>query len=341
MITLIYNISEPEEGGVGRYTYELRHRLKKKIKMNEINLSPSFGKNNFEKLFGILWKRKYFLAKHLSKFSEVNHFTQAEIFFYFKGHGKTIVTMHNPPPTSKIFPNKYESFYSIVRDVLLVNRFKEALKKADFLIANSQLTKERVIDNLKDESKIKVINFGIGKRYSIITPFEKRKNIIGYVGSFATHKRVNKLLKDWMKNSNSLSKFKLKLYGIGGNQFNFLRLTYNNNQNIKFLGLAKASNLPKVYNSFKAFILPSIGESFGFPLLEAIACGTPTFIYKDAIITPEIKKYCITINSIVEVPKLLESIREKEIIKKSKKVKEKFNWDTNIEETIKIYKKFQ
>jgi glycosyltransferase involved in cell wall biosynthesis len=341
MVTLIYNILQPEYGGVGRYTFELLSKLRRRIKFNEIDLSQSFGKNNFEKLLAILWKRKQFLSKHLDNFTDINHFLQTEIFFYFKGHGKMIVTLHNPPPFTKAISDMYPGYYSLARSFLFLNRYKEALNKADFLIANSQITKEGILEKGFDESRVKVIGLGIDERFKIIKPFERRKNVVGYVGSFAAHKRVNKLLNDWEKNFNKLRNFNLNLWGSKGTQEEFLKNQYNRKFDISFLGQFSEKISVKIYNSFKAFIFPSKGESFGLPIIEAVACGSPVFIYENAKITPEVRKYAIEIESISEIPDILEKIKAKELVKKSKEVKKEFNWNKNAEETLKIYKKLE
>jgi glycosyltransferase involved in cell wall biosynthesis len=342
MVTLIYNISDPERGGVGRYTYELLMKLRKKIKFNEIDLSPSFGKSYLEKLSAIIWKRKRFLLSQKDKFSEVNHFLLPQIFYDVNQTGKTIITFHSGPPFTG--PYKLHNFflcrdyYSLIKIILIFKRYKEALEKVDFLIANSKLTEECCIEAGVDKNIIKVIPFGIDENFKINTNFNNRKNIIGYVGSFAFHKRVDKLLKDWKENFNKLSKYKLHLYGSGGVQFKSLKKRYHNKHNIKFLGMVKKGGIIKAYNSFCGLVFPSKWESFGLPIIEAIACGSPVFIYKDAEITPEVRKYGIEIDSVLEIPEILENIDTDKLKKLSREVKEEFNWNKHVGETIKIYK---
>ena len=56
------------------------------------------------------------------------------------------------------------------------------------------------------------------------------------------------------------------------------------------------SDLPNIYNNAFAFLYPSLRESFGIPLLEAMACGTPV-ITSNTSSMPEIGgPYAILIN---------------------------------------------
>ena len=44
---------------------------------------------------------------------------------------------------------------------------------------------------------------------------------------------------------------------------------------IKFLNYVSYKDLPTIINQAIALVFPSLWEGFGFPVLEAMACGTP------------------------------------------------------------------
>jgi len=44
---------------------------------------------------------------------------------------------------------------------------------------------------------------------------------------------------------------------------------------VMFLGPVAGADLPALYSGAKLFVFPSLFEGFGFPVLEAMACGTP------------------------------------------------------------------
>jgi len=47
---------------------------------------------------------------------------------------------------------------------------------------------------------------------------------------------------------------------------------------VRFPGFIPDADLPFWYNGAEAFVYPSIFEGFGLPVLEALACGTPTIV---------------------------------------------------------------
>ena len=56
---------------------------------------------------------------------------------------------------------------------------------------------------------------------------------------------------------------------------------------IHFAGYIPNDDLPSIYNKSFAFLYPSLRESFGIPVLEAMACGTP-LITSNTSALPEI-----------------------------------------------------
>jgi len=332
-ITLIFNSPDPAKGGIPRYTYELI----KRIPSNHIDMTPVFGKTILQKTYNVLFKRRPYFLKHINLISKVNHFLQPELFFNIRGVTK-IVTIHDLVILYGL--RDVHNLYEMARKILLTKRFKDALKNADFFFADSEQTKNELVEFGIDPSRIKVVNLGVDKKFRPIKPYRKRKNFIGYIGSFNPRKRVDKLLYDWRENFDQLKKFKLILHGWGGSQFSSLFNKFNNKFNIFFGGILPESKIVNFLNSLKAFVFPTKYEGFGLPILEAVACATPCFVYKDAKISEEVRKYAIEIESVAEIPGILEKIDEKELIKKSKKVKKEFRWEKTVKEIMDVYKKF-
>lgn len=338
MITFIYNISKPEQGGVGRYTFELLKRARIDLDVTEVNSYNLFGKTYTDKLVFILFKKKKFLLGNVDKLQGINHYLQVEMFHHFAG-SRNIVTFHNPPPFSShnSFKNIYRDLYSISASILFYKRYLEAFRKTDFIIANSEFTKEGILEHNFDEDKIKVIPLGVDGRFKITKNYWDRNSVLGYLGSYAYHKRVKRLLNDYDRNCDKFENYTFLLSGWKGINFQRLRQRYDNKYGIHFLGKIPEGNIVNIYNSFKAFIFPTKWETFGLPIIEAVACGTPVFVYEDAEITPEVKKYTFPIKSIAEVPEKLEELKENELILMSENVKREFNWGKNYAETKKLY----
>ncbi|RMD73630.1 MAG: glycosyltransferase family 1 protein, partial [Chloroflexi bacterium] len=62
---------------------------------------------------------------------------------------------------------------------------------------------------------------------------------------------------------------------------------YQVTDRVRFLDFVADDDLPALYNLAEAFVYPSLYEGFGFPVLEALACGTPVVTTKVASL-PEV-----------------------------------------------------
>ena len=109
-------------------------------------------------------------------------------------------------------------------------------------------------------------------------------------------------------------------------------------------GYIKNADLPYIYNNAFAFLYTSLRESFGIPLLEAMACGTPV-ITSNTSSMPEIGgPEVIMVNpqnahEITEKMLLLE--KDKAIYQKQKEIgiirAQQFSWKYTAEQLLTVY----
>lgn len=324
---------------MGRYAYEMISRTKGQGEFAIVDSSAEYGDTLFDKVSFLLSKRRRYLNLNLNPRSAVNHFLQNEIFFRI-GKGSNIVTFHNPPPFTA-----HNSFHEIKNDMVSLStsifyyrRYDEALRTCDYIVANSEFTKDGIIERGVDEGRIKVTYGGVSNAFTVVTPHQERRNRIGYVGSFAVHKRVGKLLEDVVRHEDSLGGYEIELYGSKGVLFKDLKERYDRKAGIIFKGPVLPENIVTTMNSFKALIMPTKWETFGLPIIEAVACGTPVFVYPDADITPEVRRFTIEIEEIAALPELLESIDQQRLNEMSARVRREFSWDSHFNTMLGIYK---
>jgi len=108
------------------------------------------------------------------------------------------------------------------------------------------------------------------------------------------------------------------------------------------------NDLPSVYNLAFLFLYPSLRESFGLPIIESMACGTPVItsntssmpeVAGDAaiLINPESKDdLAKAIEKLLSDDKLYERLKEAGLKRATA-----FNWNLTAREVLKIYQQYQ
>ncbi len=104
------------------------------------------------------------------------------------------------------------------------------------------------------------------------------------------------------------------------------------------------SDLPNIYNNAFAFLYPSLRESFGIPLLEAMACGTPV-ITSNTSSMPEIGgPYAILVNpeSPAEIAEMMLKLEtDDEFYQQQEEVglqrAKLFSWRNTAERLLEVY----
>lgn len=159
-------------------------------------------------------------------------------------------------------------------------------ERADLVITGSHAAKEDIVDLMKlNEEKVRVVYNGVGKAFRPAGEKEKaelrkRKNLpekfILYVGTIEPRKNLAALARAYGRVNPA--GVKLVLAGgegwLAGGLFEEIR-KLNLGDRVVFTGYVPEEDLPALYSSALLFAYPSVYEGFGFPPLEAMACGTP------------------------------------------------------------------
>ncbi len=234
------------------------------------------------------------------------------------------------------------------------------VKNAKAIITVSEYTKKRLFEEFSFyKDNIYVIHNGINKNIFFpatkkeIYAFRKKWNLpekyFLVVGIAKKHKNLDGLLlalKDlWLKRELKIPP--LVIAGTYQKIPDYIKDIYT--EDIKpyvyFLPYIPKEELRILYSSSYGFIMPSKLEGFGFPLLEAMACGVPTISSKEASL-PEIAgnaTYYFNPYSIKDMQNAILTINKnqklyKELIKKGFEQVKKFEWKTHVKKLIEIYK---
>jgi len=124
------------------------------------------------------------------------------------------------------------------------------------------------------------------------------------------------------------------------------------NQNIENIreyiilpGYVVNKDLPSIYSMSKVFLYPSLRESFGIPMLEAMSCGTPV-ITSNTSSMPEVSGGAAKIVDPTDRDAIKEAIKElvadeqqrNDLVEKGFKQAARFTWKAMAESVLSIYK---
>jgi glycosyltransferase involved in cell wall biosynthesis len=161
------------------------------------------------------------------------------------------------------------------------------IRRAQHLIAVSEYTKRRIVAAVPQaEDKITVVHSGVGPQFS---PRQEEAAAVAReigipgarymlsVSSLEPRKNLKTVLRAWELALPQLpTDYWLVLAGGKGSATVFGSEDHGRvPERVLFAGYVPDWCLPGLYSGARAFIFPSRAEGFGFPPLEAMACGTP------------------------------------------------------------------
>jgi glycosyltransferase involved in cell wall biosynthesis len=233
-------------------------------------------------------------------------------------------------------------------------------ERADKIIAVSQSTKDDLITLYGiDSKKIKVIYSGVNEQFRQIkklkstTPqlirLKKRYNLpakfILYFGTIEPRKNLIALIKafELLRKKYSIG---LVLAGAKGWLYQDIFKAARESKysrDIIFTGFIEERDKPYLYNLAEVFVYPSFFEGFGFPPLEAMACGVPTIVSVSSSLPEVIGQSALTVNPyhIDEITWAMEAILTNGdlrdwFVQKGLKQAKKFSWQKCAQETLRV-----
>ena len=334
--------------GISKYIYNLAVELRKMNHNVELFIRDDYKpKENWIKT---VYSPKYtwilypsFLGRKIkSKFSDVYHadYVTTGAALMNKNKRPAVVSIHDVIPFT--YNKKHMTLTDKIRLKWYMHNFKK-IEKADAITVLSEYSKKQAIKytNIPEE-KIYVTYPGVD--FNMYFPLKKKphKNIrIGYLGGLDGRKNVTLLVEAFNDIVRSRSKIELHIGGTGKNLKEFRNL---NIKNAFFYGFIPNNKINSFYNSLDIFVFPTLNEGFGFPPLEAMACGVPVVACNTSsmpeavgdagiLVEPSKEKMVETLNNLIENKNLRERLS-----KKGLKRAKKFTWKACAKKTLEIYK---
>jgi len=164
---------------------------------------------------------------------------------------------------------------------------RKSVAKASHVIAVSGQTAADLMAHYQTPaSKILVIHNGVGEEFTPEAPLvadAKPGRYLLYVGTLEPRKNLPLLIGAYARwrETTSSANHDIRLVLGGGKGWGYQEV-YDLVQGaglermVDFPGFLPAADLPGWYRGALAFVYPSKFEGFGLPVLEAMACGTPT-----------------------------------------------------------------
>ena len=356
MKLLVISTVKPHKGsgtGLIEYAYQLSEHLKLMLSNDSsIDFLYSLSDSKRNNIKGLLYANTSFkkmIANVPKDKYDVIHITDHEIGFAAKilkraGNGaKIITTIHD---LSRFEKGLHRGLSQKVYNNLVRGSIKHAIKYSDFILCDSSQTLNAVIERFGPIKNMKVVLLGVNNRRLNVQRLKRKPNekfIIGYIGALMKHKNVIFVLKA-AKILKSKQNYEFIIYGNGADKDILLKFKESNNlNNVKLRGYLNEENKSKAYESFDAFIFPSLYEGFGLPILEAQSRGLPVIIYKYGRIPKEVRKYCFEAESPEHMAQIIENLKgigyNEKLRKKATVYARSFTWKRCAKDTLKVYQR--
>lgn len=268
---------------------------------------------------------------------------------------KYVVTVHDL--TFRLFPQFFSAKQRLWHHLAQPERL---IRNAAHIITPSDATRRDVIEQLSiPESRVTTVYPGLASNVAnpteadsnrVIEKYHLPSRFILFLGTIEPRKNIVGLLEAFVrlqKTSQEFNDVELVIAGADGWLNKEIHQTISRTPQVRSIGFVSPADKPALYKLARVFVYPSFYEGFGFPVLEAMAAGTPV-ITSNRSSLPEITRGAALLVDPYAVHEMAEAIRwilsDEKLhdwyrTKGLENVK-KFSWHKSAREFLEIMRKF-
>lgn len=250
----------------------------------------------------------------------------------------------------KYFPQMFAR-----KDLYKLNLWgKYSVKRASSIITISQASRNDIIKVYNvAPSKVHVVTVGIRdiiksdmKKEEVLEKHAVTSPYILFVGTIQPRKNITRLIEAFSKIKKSNEELTIVIIGRRGWQFEETLLApkkYGVEADVKFLENVSDGELPIFYKNAELFVLPSLYEGFGLPILEAMEYGVPVATSNVSSLPEAGGDAAVyfdptNVDDMVEVIEKVLSSKEvqEKMVKKGYEQIKKFSWEKSAKEVLSV-----
>ena len=352
---ILHPYGEDQPAGLSRTIFELAKGMVSVDQKNEYiiflkrkpRMMPEFPGNNWSVHIlgeGILW------LNHL------RNAPQCDVIIF----NTPVLPLWYRPKQSVVLALDFAYYYFPPRGLraMLLNWFtfwyhKHSLRRADSIVAISEATKKDVVAlfgialekihvvlcGFKDVCAVPEIPIPLPEKFFLfVGVMKKRKNVFNVVRAF---RAICDAYPDYM----------LVLGGRAEGEYVEQMKNYIQDEGIErrvtCIGHLNDSQLSYIYRRAQALVFASFIEGFGYPVLEAMACGTPVITSKSSSLGEICRNNSALLVDPASVDELSSAMKRiitesglrQELIRNGREQAKKFSWEKSGKEMIEAIKK--
>lgn len=251
--------------------------------------------------------------------------------------------------------SRYQRLGNIYRKILL----PWVLKKCKRIVTVSKDERNTIVETLKiDPNKINVVYNGVSETFALSVTYEtkaqaKKKyrlpdNYLLFLGNTDPKKNVANVIHAFTIFASEVADIMMVIADLSPETVKAYLLNLGKSELFErfvFTGYIPRDDIPSVYAQANIFLYPSLRESFGLPILEAMACGVPV-ITSNVAALPEVGGDAVVLVDPTQpqsIAAAIHSLYHDEALRKQKiaagyKNFPNFNWTDSAYRMLAIYK---